>query len=294
MPADLAGDFGGTFPYEAHYVDVDDLRIHYVDEGPRDAKPLVMLHGNPTWSYMYRRPIASLAERGHRCVAFDHMGFGRSSKPPEPRRYILSTHVQNAIELLDQLDLNDVTLVCHDWGGPIGLAAALERPERVRAVVAMNTWAWELPSFLPGFLRQFRGEGLGEILAMANNAIVESIPGGMTNRDVDPAMMDAYRAPFPDYWSRIGTLAFIRDIPLTENDMSAPLMGHIHESLPGLNVPLLLIWGLRDRVFVPAFLEQWQAIFPDSHKVELQAGHYLVEDAPDEVADAIHEFVSGL
>jgi haloalkane dehalogenase len=293
MCADLAGDFEGTFPFEARFLDLGDLRIHYVDEGPRDAAPILMLHGNPTWSYMYRRPISSLSERGHRCIAFDHMGFGRSSKPPEPRRYILSTHVQNAIGVLDQLDLSDVTLVCHDWGGPIGLGAALERPERVSRVVAMNTWAWELPSFLPGFLRQFRSEGLGEILALAGNAIVESIPGGMATRDSETVMMDAYRAPYPDYWSRLGTLAFIRDIPLTENDVSAPLMGHIHESLSQLNVPLLLIWGMRDRVFVPAFLDQWQAIFPDSRKIELHAGHYLVEDCPDEVADAIHEFVSG-
>jgi pimeloyl-ACP methyl ester carboxylesterase len=294
MPADLAGDFGGTFPFEARFVEVEDLQIHYVDEGPRDARPILMLHGNPTWSYMYRRPIASLSERGHRCIAIDHMGFGRSSKPPEPRRYVLSAHVGNTIAVLDKLDLRDVTLVCHDWGGPIGLGAALERSDRIRAVVAMNTWAWELPSFLPGFLRQFRGEGLGEILALANNAVVESIPGGMMNRDVDQQMMDAYRAPYPDYWSRIGTLGFIRDIPLTENDVSAPLMGHIHESLPGLNVPLQLIWGMRDRVFVPAFLEQWLTIFPDARKVEIQANHYLLEDAPDEVTDAIHEFVSGL
>jgi len=294
MSADLAGDFGGTFPFEPRFIEVEDVRIHYVDEGPRDAGPILMLHGNPTWSYMYRRPIATLAERGHRCVAFDHMGFGRSSKPPEPRRYILSAHVQHAIAVIDQLDLSDITLVCHDWGGPIGLAAALERSERVRAVVAMNTWAWELPSFLPGFLRQFRGEGLGEILALGCNAVVESIPGGMSMRDIDPVMMDAYRAPHPDYWSRLGTLAFIRDIPLTENDVSAPLMGHIHESLPQLNVPLLLIWGTRDRVFVPAFLEQWRAIFPDSRKLELQAAHYLVEDRPDEVSEAIHQFVSGL
>jgi pimeloyl-ACP methyl ester carboxylesterase len=292
MSADLNGDFGGTFPFEAHFLDVGDLRIHYVDEGPRDAGPILMLHGNPTWSYMYRVPIRSLAERGHRCIAFDHMGFGRSSKPAEPRRYILSTHVQNAIGVIDELELTDVTLVCHDWGGPIGLGAALERPDRVSRVVAMNTWAWELPSFLPGFLRQFRSEGLGEILALASNAVVESIPGGMASRNRDGAMMDAYRAAHPDYWSRLGTLAFIRDIPLTENDVSAPLMGHIHESLSELNLPLLLVWGMRDRVFVPAFLDQWQAIFPDAHKVELQAGHYLVEDCPDEVADSIHEFVS--
>ena len=295
MASDLAGDFGGTFPFQARYIELDRVRLHYVDEGPREAPPILMLHGNPTWSYMYRGPIRTLSERGHRCVAFDHMGFGRSSKPPEPRRYVLSTHVQHAMAVLDELDLHDVTLVCHDWGGPIGLGAALERPERVRALVAMNTWAWELPSFLPGFLRQFRGEGLGEILALACNAVVESIPGGMATRELDPNMMDAYRAPYPDYWSRIGTLGFIRDIPLTENDVSAPLLGHIHESLASLNLPLLLVWGMRDRVFVPAFLDQWQAIFPEAHRVELpQAGHYLVEDRPDEVAEAIHEFVTTL
>ncbi len=160
----------------------------------------------------------------------------------------------------------------HDWGGPIGLGAALERRDRVRALVAMNTWAWELPSFLPGFLRQFRTDGLGEILALGGNMSVESIPGGMAKREVDPVMMDAYRAPFPDYWSRLGTLAFVRDVPLTENDASAPLMGQIHESLPDLDLPLRLIWGMRDHVFVAAFIEQWQALFPGSEAVELDAG----------------------
>jgi cis-3-alkyl-4-acyloxetan-2-one decarboxylase len=265
-----------------------------VDEGPRDAPPLLMLHGNPTWSYMYRRPIALLSGRGHRCIALDHMGFGRSDKPPEPRRYILSNHVSNAIALVDELDLRDITLVMHDWGGPIGLGALLERRDRFRALVAMNTWAWELPSFLPGFLRQFRTDGLGEILALGGNMVVESIPGGMVSREVDQAMMDAYRAPHPDYWSRLGTLAFIRDVPLTENDVSAALMGHINESLPGIDLPLHIVWGMRDRVFVPAFIDQWQALFPGSRCTELDAAHYLVEDRPDEVAEAIDKFVSKL
>jgi cis-3-alkyl-4-acyloxetan-2-one decarboxylase len=294
MGPELTGDLGGTFPYEPHYVQAGDVRLHYVDEGPRDAPPLLMLHGNPTWSYMYRRPIALLSGRGHRCIALDHMGFGRSDKPPEPRRYILSNHVSNAIALVDELDLRDITLVMHDWGGPIGLGALLERRDRFRALVAMNTWAWELPSFLPGFLRQFRTDGLGEILALGGNMVVESIPGGMVSREVDEAMMDAYRAPHPDYWSRLGTLAFIRDVPLTENDVSAALMGHINESLPGIDLPLHIVWGMRDRVFVPAFIDQWQALFPGSRCTELDAAHYLVEDRPDEVAEAIDKFVSKL
>lgn len=292
MSEELAGDFGGTFPYEPRFVQRGDLRLHYVDEGPREAAPILMLHGNPTWSYMYRRPIATLSARGHRCVALDHMGFGRSDKPPDLRRYRLAEHVRNTVGVLDALDLRDVTLVLHDWGGPIGLGAALERPERIRAVVAMNTWAWELPSFLPPFLRQFRTEGLGELLALGGNLFVESIPGGMARRELDPVVMEAYRAPFPDYWSRVGTLAFPRDIPLTERDPSAPAIARIQAGLPRLGRPLLLVWGMRDRVFQPVFVDQWRELVPGARVVELDdAGHYLVEDRPDAVANAIDEFV---
>jgi pimeloyl-ACP methyl ester carboxylesterase len=293
MGADLADDFHGTFPFKPRYLREGDVRIHYVDEGPRDAPPLLFAHGNPTWSYLWRRQIADLSARGHRCVAFDHMGFGRSDKPPYLATYSLRAHVDNALALIDELDLEDIVLVAHDWGGPIGLGALLERRERLRALVLMNTWAWELPTFLPPFLREFRTEGLGEILALGGNLFVESIPGGMARRDVDPVMMDAYRAPFPDYWSRVGILAFQREIPLTERDRSAPLMGSIHERLPSLDVPVLLVWGLRDRVFQPVFLEQWHELFPAAETVELEdAGHFLVEDRPERVTEALLEFVA--
>ncbi len=289
---DLHGDFGGTFPFAPRYVSAGEVRLHYVDEGPADAPPLLFVHGNPTWSYLWRRPIAALSAGGHRCVAFDHMGFGRSDKPPVLAAYSLQRHVENAVALIDELDLRDVTLVAHDWGGPIGLGALLERADRLRAVVLMNTWAWELPSFLPPFLREFRTEGLGEILALGGNLFVESIPGGMGRRDVDPVMMDAYRAPFPDYWSRAGTLAFQREIPLTERDRSAPLMASIHDRLPALDVPVLLVWGMRDPVFQPVFLEQWQELFPEARTVELGgASHFLVEDDPDGVTGAIGSFL---
>jgi cis-3-alkyl-4-acyloxetan-2-one decarboxylase len=292
MDSKLDGDFGGTFPFEARYLrGPADMLIHYVDEGPRDAAPLLFAHGNPTWSYLWRRQIADLSAQGHRCLAFDHMGFGRSDKPPHLSVYTLRAHVDNAIALVDALDLRDVVLVAHDWGGPIGLGAVLERRDRLRALVLMNTWAWELPSFLPPFIREFRTEGLGEILALGGNLFVESIPGGMARRDIDPVMMEAYRAPFPDYWSRAGMLAFQREIPLTERDRSARLMGSIHERLPELDVPVLLVWGLRDRVFQPVFLEQWRELFPAARTVELDdAGHFLVEDRPGAVTEAIAEF----
>ena len=288
----LAGDFRGTFPYEARFLRAGEISLHYVDEGPSDANPLLFLHGNPTWSYLWRKPIAELSADGHRCIAFDHMGFGRSDKPPRLSAYTLKRHVDNALALLDELDLRDVTLVAHDWGGPIGLGAVLERAERLRALVLINTWAWELPSFLPPFLREFRTEGLGEILALGGNLFVESIPGGMARRDPEPVMMEAYRAPFPDYWSRAGTLAFQRDIPLTERDRSAELMGSIHERLPSLDVPVGLVWGMRDPVFQPVFLDQWLQLFPRAAVTEVaDAAHFVPEDRPDVVVAAIRRLL---
>jgi pimeloyl-ACP methyl ester carboxylesterase len=292
MAALLDGDFRGTFPFQARFIEAGDVRLHYVDEGAGDGGVLLFVHGNPTWSYLWRTPLARLSSNCHRCVAFDHMGFGRSDKPPHLAAYSFQRHVDNALHLIDSLDLRDVTLVAHDWGGPIGLGAMLERRERLRGIVLMNTWAWELPSFLPPFLREFRTEGLGEILALGGNLFVESIPGGMTRRDPDPVMMDAYRAPFPDYWSRAGALAFQREIPLTERDASAPLMASINARLPELDVPMLLVWGMRDPVFQPVFLDQWRQLFPNAQTVELEdASHFLVEDRPDAVVDALTAFL---
>jgi len=290
MGAGLDGDFRGTFPFEARYVTgARDVRLHYVDEGPSDAPPLLFIHGNPTWSYLWRRPIAALSAEGIRCVAFDHMGFGRSDKPPHLAAYALQAHIDNTIALIDQLDLRDLTLVAHDWGGPIGIGALLERPERLRGLVLVNTWAWELPSFLPPFLREFRTEGLGEILALGGNLFVESIPGGMARRDTDSVMMEAYRAPFPSYWSRVGVLAFQREIPLTERDRSARVMGRIHEGLERIaDRPVTLVWGMRDRVFQPFFLEQWLELFPSAHVVRLDAAApFVPEDRPDALIDAL-------
>ena len=293
MVAVLDGDIYGTFAFEPRFFGAGDCRLHYIDEGPPDGPPVLFLHGNPTWSYFWRRPVAELAARGHRCIALDHMGFGRSDKPPRLSAYSLRRHVDNAVGLIDELDLDEITLVVHDWGGPIGLGAMIERRERLSRLVLMNTWAWELPSFLPPFLREFRNEGLGEILILGGNLFVESIPSAMARREPNPVMMDAYRAPFPDYWSRAGMLAFHRDIPLTERDRSAPLMASIQDGLTSLgDVPVLLVWGMRDPVFQPVFLDQWRELYPQAETAELaDASHFVVEDDPDAVIEAIERFL---
>jgi cis-3-alkyl-4-acyloxetan-2-one decarboxylase len=225
----LWGDFGGSFPYEPRHQQVaDDVRLHYVEMG-RGA-PVLMLHGNPTWSYLYRRFLPPVAEAGFRAVAVDHMGFGRSDRPPGHGRYTLRSHVDNLVAFMRGLDLRDVTLVMQDWGGPIGLGAAAEEPGRVSRLVIINTWMAVLPSGtrLP-FHQPFLQSGLGELLALGANLFVEAMFGGMRAESATPQVVEAYRAPFPDYHSRVPILAFARDIPIGDQHPTAPLMREIGE-----------------------------------------------------------------
>jgi pimeloyl-ACP methyl ester carboxylesterase len=176
----LSSDFGGTFPFEARWLDTGDVRLHYVDEGPRDATPVLMLHGNGTWSYMYRRPIAELSASGHRCVAYDHMGFGRSDKPPYMGAYSLERHVENALGVIDRLDLRDVLLVLHDWGGPIGLGAALQRRDRLRGIALMNTWAWSCRASCPRSCASSEPRGSARSSPSAATCSWRASPAGCT------------------------------------------------------------------------------------------------------------------
>ena len=171
MAARSTGTSSGTFPFEARYLKAGDVRLHYVDEGPSAAPRCCSCTGTRPGATCGATRSPTCRRGGHRCVAFDHMGFGRSDKPPYLSAYSLRAHMDNALALIDALDLRDVVLVAHDWGGPIGLGAMLERRDRLRGLVLMNTWAWELPSFLPPFLREFRTEGLGEILALGRQPV---------------------------------------------------------------------------------------------------------------------------
>lgn len=286
---DLMGDFEGTFPFEPRFIEIGGSRIHYVDEG--QGPPVVLFHGNPTWSYEYREVIPRLAAAGMRALAYDKLGFGRSDKPWDAR-YVLETHIETARELVETLDLRDATFVMRDWGGPIGCGAALRLGDRVRRLVVMNTWAWVLPEGAePPFLQQFRTRGLGELLQLAGNLFVESIPGGIHRKDLAPVVMEAYRAPFPDYSSRVGVLQFPRDIPFGHQERSSATMEAITKGLRESSFDVLIIWGMEDRIFPPLLMEFWREIFPSAHTIEIEgAAHYLTEDAPEEIAAAIIEF----
>ena len=283
----------GGFPFGSKFHAVEGVRLAYVDQGR--GEPVVLLHGNPTWGYLYRKFIPPFS-RTHRVIVPDHMGFGRSDKPREPSRYRLARHIANLESLLLKLDARNVTLVMQDWGGPIGLGFAVRHPDRVKRLVIMNTWAWVIPAGtrIHPLLEQFRQPGVGEAFVQGLNLFVEGFfPAGIHRKErVTPALMRAYRAPFPDWNSRVGILAFPRDIVVGDDHPSAPAMREIAQKLPGLKVPVLLIWALRDPAFPKAIIGLWQKIYPHAQLHTLEnAGHYLQEDEPERIVGLIQEFL---
>jgi pimeloyl-ACP methyl ester carboxylesterase len=286
------GDLEGTFPFEPRFVRAAaGVQLHYVEEGTGD--PVLMLHGNPTWSYLYRRFLPPLAEAGFRAIAVDHMGFGRSYRPPGHERYTMTTHVRNLVGFIRALDLRRLTLVMHDWGGPIGFGAVVQEPERISRLIVMNTGVGVFPSGtrLP-FHDPFRQRGLGEILALGANLFVEAMFGGMRPESATRVVADAYRAPFPDYYSRVPILAMVRDIPVGHEHPTAPYMKEVAEKMAALVRPTLVVWGMRDRAFPSALLDVWKGLYPHADVMELpEARHYLQEDEPEVISARIVEFL---
>ncbi len=282
------------FPFRSRFHSVDGVRLAYVEQGK--GEPIVLLHGNPTWGYLYRKFIPPLARR-NRVIVPDHMGFGRSDKPLDPSRYRLARHISNLESLLLKLDVRNATLVLQDWGGPIGLGFAVQHPDRIKRLVLLNTWAWVIPegTRIHPLLEQFRTPGLGEALVQGLNLFVEGfLPAGIYKKEhVTAALMQAYRAPFPDWNSRVGVLAFPRDIVVGNDHPSAPTMHEISQKLPALEVPVLLVWAMQDPAFPPGMIRVWQKIYPHAEVHTLDhAGHYLQEDEPETIVALIQEFLA--
>lgn len=285
--------FSGSFPFAPHYFPVNGFEMHYVDEG--QGKPVVMLHGDPTWGYLYRAFIPPLSQR-HRCIVPDHMGMGKSDVPSEPYPYRLQHHIANLEALLLHLDVQDITLVVHDWGGPAGLGFAVRHPQRIKRLVLLNTWAfapWPGGPF-PRLLDIIRSER-GENFVLKRNGYLEPALMGTTHHtgNLTPTVMEAYKAPYPTPETRTALLCWSRDIPVQESDLSYAEMKRIEEGLSQFsNIPVLIIWGMKDPVLPPSVLRIWHALYPQAitHKIE-DASHFLQEDAPERVVSYIDEFL---
>jgi haloalkane dehalogenase len=274
LPQDL-------YPFQSHYTDIDGARVHYVDEG--SGPPLLLLHGNPTWSFLYRDIIKGLRDR-FRCIAPDHPGFGLSRAAPG-YGYTPAEHAKVLEQLVAQLDLHDVTMMVQDWGGPIGFAVATRQPDRFAAFVIGNTWAW--PRSDPGtqLFSRLLGGPVGGYLILRRNFFVEKIlPGNVKRKKLSDAVMEAYRGPFPTPESRRPLHVFPREILA-----SRPFLAEIERGLAALtNRPALLVWPTKDIAFRDRERRRWEEIFTNHHTVVLDgAGHYIQEDAADEIVSAI-------
>ena len=285
--------FQGLYPFTPHYYSHQGLDIHYVDEG--GGEPVVMVHGDPTWGFLYRNFIPPLSQH-YRCIVPDHMGMGKSSTPQERSLYRLEQHCANLKALLLHLDLRDITLILHDWGGPVGLGFATRNPERIKRLILMNTWAfapWPGGPF-PRLLEIIRSER-GEAFVLRKNGYLEPALIGTTyhSENLTHAIMEAYRAPFPTPESRLSMLYWSRDIPVQENDVSFAEMKRIEDGLSQFSeTPVLLVWGMQDPVIPSSILHRWQQLYPyaTTHEIE-DASHFLQEDAAERIVSWIEAFL---
>ncbi len=283
------------YPFDSHWLDLDGLGMHYVDEGA--GQPIVMVHGNPTWSFYFRELIREFRTT-HRVVVPDHIGCGLSDKPGDAEyEYTLCRRVEDLETLLGRLELNEnVTLVGHDWGGMIVAACALRRLERVKRLVFFNTAGFLLPpgQRLPWQLWLIRNlPPVAALLVRGFNGFAIGATHLATAKGLPREVRKAYRAPYDSWKNRIATLRFVQDIPLRPDDRGYELAKWVDDRLEQLRErPVFIGWGERDFVFDPRFLAEWRRRLPDAEVHSFpDAGHYVLEDAAAELIPKVRRFV---
>ncbi len=283
------------YPFTGHTIDLNGLNYHYLDEGC--GKPVVMVHGNPSWSFYYRNLVMALSN-SYRCIVPDHIGCGLSDKPGDDRYdYTLAQRVADLECLLDSLALSQrITLVLHDWGGMIGMAYAVRHPEQIERLVILNTAAFHLPKEkpFPLALRICRDTAIGSLLVRGFNAfsLAASFVGCKRN-PMSAELRQDYRLPYDSWHNRIATLRFVQDIPLAPGDRNYDLVSSVADGIGQFQrLPMLICWGEQDFVFDRHFLAEWRRRFPGAEVHSYSdAGHYILEDMRAEVVPLIREFL---
>lgn len=277
------------YPFEPHFLKLYNYKYHYVDEG--EGEPILMVHGNPTWSFFFRNLIYEFRTT-NRVIAPDHLGCGLSDKP-QKFMYRLEMHVNNLEQLVLSLDLHNITLVMHDWGGAIGMGFALRHPERIKRLVILNTAAFSM-NWIPLRINLCRLPWLGDKLVRRFNLFVRAALHMTTVKHLSHKAKCGYLLPYNSYANRIAVLKFIQDIPLDPEDASfEALVGIEHGLWLFKELPICIIWGMKDWCFTPRFLSRWKIYYPDAEVHELKnAGHYVLEDSPVEAARIMREFIN--
>lgn len=288
-PADSG--WRSEYPFESNWFDSADGRLHYLDEGPRDAPVVLLVHGNPTWSFHWRRLIVALRDT-HRCVAIDHLGCGLSEKPD--RAFRLADRIDHLGRLVDSLGLRDVTLVAQDWGGAIGLGAMLDRPEALGRTLLFNTGAWP-PRSIPKRIAVCTTPLVGRVALQGANLFSRAaLRMTLARRDrLEPQVEQGYLAPYNSWANRRAVYEFVADIPRGPSHPTWETLRQVEQKLPSLGTkPLRLVWGMQDWCFNPACLERFLEACPGADVVRLEdVGHWVVEDAPEVAAQQLLEWV---
>ncbi|MGI8945834.1 MAG: alpha/beta fold hydrolase [Thermoleophilaceae bacterium] len=292
--------FGGLWPYEPRWFDTPEGRMHYVDEGPRDGRCVVLLHGNATWGFLYRNFISALVERGHRAIVPDHLGFGRSDKPSEPGPYRLDLHIRRLDALLESLDLRNATVVFAEWGAAIGLGWVTAHPDRVGRLLVLNSPYPERPAGkvrLPPPIYLFRAPLIGTLVVKGLGAFTKGFlfNASMVHKErLTRELKRAYLAPHRNWKSRTGVLAFPRQIPRGPDDLASRLGEEAQRGLaPFRRRPVRIMWAMRDVSFSEDVLDQWTALLPNATVTRIEdAGHCLQEDAHERIVPELLDLVS--
>lgn len=275
------------YPFESHWFERGGSRLHYLDVG--EGLPILMLHGNPTWSYLYRNVIKAL-DGECRAIAPDYPGFGYSDHPPG-YGYMPADHAEWIAALVDHLALKRFVLMVQDWGGPIGLSVAVERPDQVAGLVIANTFGWRADAMMMRLFSTVLGGPIGRYLILEHNFFASRMMRmTLAASSKSPETLAAYEAPFPTRESRIGTYIFPRAINGSDDWMTS-----LESRLPLLaGKPVELVMGKKDPLLASEdFIAHWQRHFPDAPVDRIpEAGHYLQEDAPDRVAAAIRRVLA--
>ena len=265
--------------------------MSYLDEGPRGNEAVMMLHGNPTWSFYYRNLVRALSA-SVRCIAPDHVGMGLSGKP-ESYDYSLASRIADVEALADSLGLRKVHLVVHDWGGAIGMGLAVRKPERIGRIVIMNTAAFPSPR-IPARIALCRVPWIGAFVVRGLNGFAEPATWmAMAQRRLTWDERKAYLHPYGSWANRIGVHRFVRDIPMEANHPSRATLEGIARALPSLaGHRKLIVWGARDFCFDESFLAAWRELYPDAqlHLLE-RTGHYVLEDGGASALEPICNFL---
>jgi cis-3-alkyl-4-acyloxetan-2-one decarboxylase len=288
---ELPEDVRALYPWPGEHLPVGGGRMHYLDVGPKDGPPVIFLHGNPTWSFYWRDLIRGLSDK-YRCVAPDHIGHGLSDKP-EDWSYRLADHIANAVALFDHLDLRDATVVVHDWGGAIGTGLTLARPDRVKRLVIFNTAAFQGP--VPASIRMCRWPVVGGLLVRGANGFLRgALVRGTKRRDRFRGPVGAaFTLPYHGWKNRVGHHKFVLDIPIEADHPSRATIAGMESRLQELRGrPTMILWGMQDFCFTPAFLQRWRQELPDAEVHEFPAaGHWVVEDESERVVPLVREFL---